>query len=434
MENEKIFILLILGLATPVPITSYGEPISTLAGAASVSLTLNGIKEMVSDSIDKGQNAGDYLLFKGGTELKSVISSWEAANKNLLDKSFSELNESQRKFINNLNATATQLNSDVTDHAETALRITELANQSIQDLRVFDGNLGLFRYSPRIAYAGLPQDINFIIRGVNFDKADPKLVLPSGKEAKRVSLTRQEAIYTFSSNEFKFDDTKSSFTTLKLKYLAPSNSFWGKLKDKFDGRTSIQTTEISILQLPIKLGDFTVSYKTIENLKETWDGSGVFHYSGKNTSHIQNQGPHDNGWKIVISSLKKVKEWGQAGKSCTVESINEYGFSIRIDVGVIINFPSIYADAYQHCLYNWQEFKESQYVKDSPEIAGRLRWNVDSAVSLPENLKSFKLFVNTWDGKSKIFNGTKTETFYSIEESNGLLVIKPKIPKDLNSF
>lgn len=434
---KKISICILLTLITINPVKTNSEPvtiITSIVGSASVGATLQGISGLVEDSIDKAQNTGDYLLFKSATELKSVISTWESANQNLLDKTFNELNESQRIFFNNINATANQLNSNVENHLETATRIAELANQSVQDIRIFDGGLGLFRYSPRIVYSGIPEDVTFIIRGVNFDKADPKLVLPSGGNANRVSLTRQEAVFVFSKDEFKFNDIKAEFTNLKLEYLAPSDSVFGKIKDTFRGRKTIKSANISILQLPNNLGNYSLTYKTKESHKEIWSGERQFHHSGRNSSATFNQGPHDNNWKMIISSLGKAREWGRAGKGCSVVTNNEYGFSIKIQVGVIRELFNPNAPGYQHCIYRWQEFTEYQQEKEFPELNGRLKWEIDSAIALPENLKSFKLNISTWDGKTRVFNGSASETFYKIDESKDLLIIKPQIPKDLNSF
>lgn len=434
---KKISICLIFCSTILFPIKALSEPVSiatSIAGSASVGLTLESIKGLVEDSIDKAQNTGDYLLFKGSTELKSVISTWESANKNLIDKTFSELNDSQRKFFNDLNATAQQLNSDIGNHLETTTQIAELTSQIVQDVKIFDGGLALFRYSPRIVYKEMPKNVIFTIRGVNFDKADPQLILPSGNNAKRVSLTKQEAIYTFSNNEFKFKENESEFTNLKLQYLSPSDTLIGKIDDVIRGRKQLKRTEISLLQLPENIGNYTISYTVTEELKEFWKGQHQFHHSGRNSDTTQNQGPHDNGWKMVISSVTKTKEWGEAGHGCQIATNNEFGFSIYISVGKISTLLNPNAPGYQHCIYTWQEYKDYKNELILPEIYGQLKWNTDSAIVIPDNKKSLKLTINTWDGKTKIFNGTATDSFFSIQESNNLILIKPKIPKDLNAF
>lgn len=436
MRNTLTIVIALTALAFP-PTPLLAEPI--VAGAAIVegaktAALLNSIRTLINDAIDKAQNTGNYLLFKSGTELKSVIDTWEKANSNLLDKAFGELNDSQRKFFSDANSLAQKLNQDVAAQMEAATKIAELANQTIADVRIFDGGLALFRYAPRIVYPGMTGDIPFTVRGVNFDDADPQLILPSGRGAKRVSLSKQEAVFTISSSEFSYQPEATSFAKLTLSYLNPSDDFLGRVADYFKGRDKRRSTQIAVMQLPQKLGTYTLQLRTRDTVQDTWNGQREFHWSGRDDSRTETQGPHDNGWRMVISSLHQGRVWGEAGKGCHLQSNNEHGFAIEIRVGRISTLTNPNAPGYQHCIWHWQEYMERQVVNDQPPVGGQMGWTSDIPLALPANRESFVLRLRTWHGLERAIAGSQTEAFYQVSESGNTLILRPQIPTNLNGL
>ncbi len=436
MKKPAIIAVIIAVIAFTCP-PLRAEPIIT-AGAivegASTALLLNSIRDLINEAIDKAQNTGNYLLFKSGTELKSVIDTWEKANTNLLDKAFRELNESQRKFFADANASAQKLNQDVAAQMEAATKIAELANQTVADVRIFDGSLALFRYSPRIAFPGMSEQVSFTIRGVNFDKADPQITLPNGELASRVSLSKQEAVFSVPSSVFSFEPLKTGFAKLKLSYLNPSGGIFSSISDLFQGRTKRETTDIAVMQLPKKLGEFSLQTKTRDTVRDIWNGRREFYWSGRNDARTETQGPHDNGWRIIISSLHQGQVWGEAGRGCHVVSNNEHGFAIEIRVGVIRKGLNLNAPGYQHCIWHWQEYLDRQVMNDQPPINGEITWSKDVALALPANKESMLLRVKLWAGIERVITGSQTEPFFRVVEAGSSLVIQPQIPADLNGL
>lgn len=401
------------------------------AGTASL---LQGIRGLVNDAIDKAQNTGNYLLFKGATELKSVIDTWEKANTNLLNKAFRELDDSQRKFFADANSAAQQLNKDVASQVEAATKITELANQTVADVRIFDGNLAVFRYSPRVVYPGIAPTVSFTVRGINFDDADPNLTLPNGEVAKRVSLSKQEAIFSLPTSVFSHAEQQSSFAILKLSYLNPNGGFFGSIAEFFSGRKNLQTTEIAVMQLPQKLGEYSFVSKTRDTVQDSYDGQREFHWSGRNDTRSFPQGPHDNGWTIQISSVHQGKTWGRAGRGCHLISNNQHGFAIEVRTGVIRETLNPNAPGYQHCIWHWKEFKDREVINEQPADTGALTWSQDTPLSLPQNVDGFLLTVKTFNGIQRAITGSQTEPFYRVVEAGSALVIQPQIPNDLNGL
>lgn len=435
---RKVYYYVLLTFISVVPPSSlYAEPVvttATIVGSVSTALLINNIRTLLNDAMDKAQNTGNFFLFKGATELKSAIDTWEKANANLLDKAFQDLNESQRKFFADANATAQNLNQDVSIQMEDAKKVAETVAQIVADIRIFDGHLGLFRYSPRVVYPGMPESQSFIFRGVNFDEADPQLILPNGETATRVSLSKQEAVFSVPTAAFNYHDTNTSLAKLKFSYLNPSDGFLGTIADFFQGRTKRDTTDISVMQLPQVLGNYALYSKTKDTVREEWTGERQFHWSGRDESRTENQGPHDNGWRIIISSLHQGKVWGEAGNGCHILSNNEHGFSVEIRVGTIRKLFDPNAPGYQHCIYHWKEYIERQVINEQATKAGEIKWTKDEPFELPVNKESFQLKITLFNGIERSIFGSQTEPFYKVVESGKNLVIQPQIPNDLNGL
>ena len=427
-------ILLALFLLAP-PVVA--EPL--VAGAAIVegaktAALINSIRTLINDAIDKAQNTGNYLLFKSGTELKSVIDTWEKANANLLNKAFQELNDSQRRFFSEANSSAQKLNQDVAAQMEAATKIAELANQTVADVRIFDGGLALFRYAPRIVYPGITGEIVFTVRGINFDDADPQLSLQNGIPTKRISLSKQEAVFVIPSSAFSYQPQATSFAKLTLSYLNPADGLFGRIADSFRGRKERRSTEIAVMQLPEQLGTYVLQHRTRDTTRDTWNGAREFYWSGRGDSRTETQGPHDNGWRMVIAALHQGRVWGEAGRGCHLLSNNEHGFAIEIRVGTIRTLRNPNGPGYQHCIWHWQEYIERQVINDQPPANGVIGWTSDIPFTLPANRESFVLRIKTWHGLERAIAGSQTEPFYQISEAGNTVIIRPQIPSDLNGL
>ena len=397
------------------------EPASTTSSVDEETRTsqlLQSIRSFINDAVDIPQNTGNYRLFKSGTELKSIIDTWEKANANLSDKTFRELDQSQQQFFDSVYTAATELNQDTAAQMGAATIIAKVANQAIEDPRLFDGKLALFQYSPRIVYPGMSKVVSFTIRGNNFDISNPRITLPNGESASRVSLSKHEAVFSVPSSVFKFEPLKTEFVKLKLSY---QNS--KKKREK---------TDITVLQLPLKISDFTLQIRTQDTMRDTWEGKRQFYWSGREASKTLSQGPHDNGWRIDVSSLRQGRVWGEAGKGCFITSNNEHGFAIEVRIEAVRTGLNPDVPAYQYCEWQWEEYLDKQVISQQPPISGQINWSKDVSVSLPVNTASISLRVKTWDSIERVITGSQAEPFYRVVYAGDFLVIKPQFRADLN--
>lgn len=396
-----------------IPIRSIDQQSNTMA-------LLKSIRNSINDAIDMGRSTSNYLLFKSGTELKSIIDTWEKANSSLGDKTYKALDKSQQTFLVGANTAAEKLKQDGTAQKEATTIIAELANQAVADASIFDGKPALFSYAPRIVYPEMGKVMPFKIRGINFNKANPRITLPNGTLVSRVSLSNQEAVFSVPFSAFKFDPLKAGFTKLKLSYL--------------NSKKKPERTDIEVLQLPQKFSDFTLQIKTRDSVQDIWEGTRQFYWSGRDQSKTLSQGPHANGWKIMPSSLSRGRVWGEAGKGCSIASNNEHGFAIEIRLNFVKAGLNPVSSPYQYCEWHWKEYFDRQVINEQPPISGQVNWSKPLALPLPLNTVSTILLIKTWDGIEREITGSQTEPFFQVVDAGDFLEIKPKIPADLNEL
>lgn len=381
---------------------------------------LKHIRVAINDAMDMDRNTGNYQLFKTGTELKSIMDTWENAHAAIGDKTYEALDKAQQTFIADAYAAAKKLNQDAAPQIESAVMIEHLAGLSSADAGIFEGNPALFSYAPRIVHPGMNGVLSFTIRGMNFRKAKPRIILPNGKFAHRVSLSNHEAVFSLPISNFKFDQLKPSFATLRLSYL--------------NAKKIRASTDIAVLQLPQKFSDFTLQIKTQDTVRDTWEGNRQFYWAGREQSKTLSQGPHDNGWRILAASVRQGQVWGQAGKGCSVASNGEYGFAIELRHGAVKAGLNAGASPYQYCEWHWKEYFDRHIITDQPPVVGQLNWLEKVTLPLPQNTASTLLLIKTWDGIERAITGSRTELFFQVVDAGNVLEIKPKIPDDLNAL
>lgn len=391
-------------------------------GNASGALLVDNIRNQIKDIIEKARNTGDYLLFKGVTELKSIIDSWENANTNLLETLFDELDEAQQTFFLDMESLLDKIAINTENTTEEVHKIVESLQQTAN---VFNNKFALLRYSPRVVYPGMIENIVLTIRGINVDTSDPKIILPDGSNATRRSLVQQEANFSIPRSVFKFDDPSITFSEFALEYT--ESSLLGIIKKNHQ-------INIAIMLLPQQLATYSLQATTKQTHRQTETFTKEFHYSARGDCNIFNQNPHANDWKIDVSSLKQVNEWGDSGRGCSVTNITEHGFSIQVCVNTVREFLNPNAPGYQHCVWQWNEFKETEITQTEPPQNGIITWTNDVPLDLPKNVENWKLTIQSFDGFERVITGNDIQPFFSVTKNNDFIVIRPQIPDNLNCF
>ncbi|MGR8930256.1 MAG: hypothetical protein ACU836_06405 [Gammaproteobacteria bacterium] len=423
--KKTVFIAFLLPAAA-LPNHHVYAGVSDLSRATESEISTNSLLEQVRkrvrDVVELATNNGDYLLFRNVTELNNIAETWRNANSELGDKTYASLDKSQQTFFDGLNNAAEKLKQAEDDdvHDVSKKLISELSSQAISDSTVFQSKPAVFSYAPRIVYPGMAKVVSFTIRGINFKKANPRLVTPEGRRLSRVNHSEKEIVFRLPLSAFKFDPSKPNVAKLKLSYLT--------------SKRKREQLDISVMQLPQKLSEFTLQIKTKDTVRDTWEGSRQFYWAGKTESKTLSQGPHDYGWRILASSLRQGQVWGEAGKGCSVASKNDQGFSIELRHSLVNNGSQRNAAPYQYCEWHWKEYFDRKVLTQQPPISGQITWLKGVSIPLPNNTETNQLLVKTWDGNKRLISGSQTTPFLQVVDVGNALQIKPKTPADLNEL
>jgi len=390
----------------------------SIDGNISVQLLLGTIQKSAGDALEIARNSGDYRLFKNTVELKSILDAWENANPGLKDKAYKTLKKPQQEFVEGVHSASKKLEKNSGDAQPVLEIISKLENQAVIDASILNGKPAIFSYAPRILTPEMKGNIFFTIRGINFKKVKPRIRLPNKKLARRMSLTNREAVFSIPASVFKFDRSKAGIARLTFSYLS--------------SKKTRKQTEISVLLLPQMLAEFTLQINTRDTVRDIWEGSRQFYWAGDTESKILSQGPHDNGWRIMASSLKQGRVWGQAGKGCSLASSDERGFAIEVRLDVTEKGVKGSATPNQYCEWHWKETFDRQVITPQEPINGNLNWSQNLSLPLPINTAGLLLQVMTWNGNAHAITGSFTEPFFEVIKSEEVLEIRPRLPDDLN--
>jgi len=435
---------------------------AVIVETASTLVTIESIRQLINQAIDTATNRGDYLLFKAATELKGVVDSWEKANSRLIKQTFSQLDAQQQQFFRDSDKLATRLNDVATNQLETTRQIGELASQTVADIKFWDGKAAVLRSSPTVIHPAVSEEVLLSVRGVSLDSANPRLRNASTNEDyKRIDLKRQEVQFSIPRSTFEFLMVKPSRLQLELVYDNPMDGILNWIL----GKREEVVLPLSLLQLPQRLGEYTVSITTSTTTRLTQPKEREFSYSHGGNSEacdIQQVGP-SNDFLINVDSLapfaranpeagKKIRlplvgeitlppklpsEWGRNG-SWRVESKAPQGFAIRL-CAKRWHGPGIDSGpGNQHVYLKWEEYKEvtNDVQQANPLKTGALLWTADENVALPPDTKAINVRITTFNGFSREATYSRFDDFFEVDYNSATkqLILRPRIPASLSGL
>lgn len=450
----KSVILIVLLTVSWIPLRASSAVLET----ATTFVTIESIKSLINGVIDTATNRGDYLLFKGATELKGVIDSWEKANSRLLTQVFVSLDAQQQRFIRDLDNLVVRLNDSAADQLETTRQIALLGNQTVNDAKFWSGKAAILYSSLSVVHPAMTQNISITIRGVSLDDANPRLHNPStGQEFSRVTLNRQEATFELPKNAFTFNQEVPTRLQLEIIYTNPQDGFAG-----FFGAREEVALPLSLLQLPTKLAGYEVFVTTSQLTRHTQTKYREFSFSSGDYTErceIQQQEPSNDyvinvdtiaptsrphpqagkffGFVQIPADLKLPEAWGRGG-NWKFESKLPHGFAVKL-CATRWHGPGLDSGpGDQHVYIRWEEYRDSaaDTVPTTAYRAGVLGWNADEGFDLPPSTKAIRVRLQTFDGKVHEATYSKPFEFVEIDynSSTKQMVIRPKIPSTLKGL
>lgn len=429
---KGIFIILAAGLlVNSYPHSAATAQVAEIAGAASTKIALDNIFSGVDNLIAKARAEGDYLLARAGAEARNAIDAWKAANGSLLDKAFNDLDKASQDLFLKTQALISRGNQEVGANLENARQITENANQIIESIPT-QRRTYVLRFYPRIFPPNNQNEFfTFTIRGVNLDGAQPSISL-NGKQGSVTTQTQQEVQFKIPTSAVTSDNAALALNTAELSYTVPSEN-WLKW---LTGRRDEIKRSLSFVVLPKDLGSFNLNYKrTVTREEEKPHTVDLGQFKATNQRVYKTAAP-PAGYRWVLEKPLNVDQGsGEAGHCDGVDfaQTNPQGVVVFARLDQIHNwrYPSG-ADGYVNCSISGTVVRTVEdEISESPD-SGPLTWTSDLPIEMKPKIKSISLTVKTFDRRERAFNGTGTDKFYDVDSSASGLILRPKVPNDID--
>lgn len=424
-----------IGMAVTLCVASPAYAVvEQVVGGVTTAATISQIFSGLDAMIDKSRDAGDYLTMRAATEAKGAIEAWKLANKELLDKAFTELNQTQQAMFNNARQLTDNINADFENRLETGQQLVNQANQIVESIPLATKNTYVTRYTPRVKPAQSTSTVRLRLSGVNLDKGDPRIGLDQG-EASRSVIGPMEVQFTIPASALPGMADQLSVVPLKLTYSTPKDGYLNRLF----GRRETVERELPIVTLPTNVGSYNLSVVTKEERKEVKTyTSQQQRFKGKNTNDQKMAKPPEGwrwDWSQGVGAFRQVGGGGEAG-GCNGVMANESSpdgitHSAHLDEIKKIGIPTVFGPGWQNCAVVGPIYRMSTMAVTQPQHSGMLNWTDDQRYPLPANTLAIEMTVSTFDGRKRVFSGTGSDKFFEINQSASELIIRPKQPQDL---
>jgi hypothetical protein len=397
---------------------------------------INHFGNVASDLIDKGRDSGDFLVARLGIQLKDVVDAWKNANSDLLNDAFDKLDKQKQDFFRGIDREVEIIldGKEVTfDEVE---RLTGEWSTIISNMN-FVGNSdpALLNYYPRVLTPEGRQSVSLIATGPNLAAAGATLDRGQNERVKPLANLDHQIQFPLKRADFSFPEDDVAAVNLTMNYREHPFKWYNPLT-WFSRATARKDLVIQLL--PKRLAKYDIQTRVkVDVRKVETRVVNLGHFQGRNSRIPRAVAAPDAalGWRIDLtrrSEIALVPGGGDQGRCEGIEdtSITENGLTMfaRVD-----NRDQVWTtrDAWVDCAIRLPIYKIESEEQVGPHQIGDLRWEKDEKFSLPSNLTSMNVSVATFDQRSRIFTGAGSDKFFDLKVEGGLLVIRPRPPKDL---
>ena len=213
---------------------------------------LDKVSALLTDTFDQAIDRANFTVAREALKALGTIDAWEQANTNLLDTAFTSLDKSVRDAFSGMESLSLELNNNIERQIDHVDNIIVQADELSENLPFANRQSYILDYSPKVAPIMNTKTVLIALRGVNLDKAAPRLKLKSGAYLDFDILSPTIVTAEIPISELKFDDDKPRKNPIKIEHQTQNGSYLGLLP-KYDDieRSLIITT------LPTIAGTYT---------------------------------------------------------------------------------------------------------------------------------------------------------------------------------
>ena len=466
---NKIKILLLLLVMMKPPVSSATDPLSSgveKGVASAVAVELLGITGTLDDIMEQAANQANFVVFHAAAQVKMTIESLRISAKDVIDHSTERLDDSQYQLFMEIKSTVQLLEVALDQPVEQARQTVENVHQIISDVK-FDDTPAILRSSPSVIGPRQFKEIVFTFRGLNIDKAAPKLKF---NEIEARQLTLEKQIVQFSIDRSIFSPSKNSekVITGSLSLVSEECKFWFLICDEIENEFPV-----SVLVLPEQLGTVDIKYDTKSEERIYSDRKFARRFSKATGDLLRehcetfNQGAHAGNFFIDIDSIKpesyqvpcdlpeggddmigkllrKLKEkacpnglrtyagvHGEGSHNWKFMLKETTGFSVKLCAQAQMHTLTDKDDGLMRVNLVWKEYEVDELVSPRTSLSKEeLYWGSPLEFKLPDETHGVLVKVEYFDGTSIITSGSKNDSYLDISWNNATkqLIVSPREP------
>jgi hypothetical protein len=462
MKSLRVLVLAFAIFAFNLGVSTNRLSAFGITEGATTALVFQGVMSELNQTLNSALSQGNFIVWHAGVQARLALERWGEVNRELMDKAFSELDGQQRLFFRNLNDAIRNIDASSDKISADAQALLDQTQQIVADIRFWDGQPTVLRYGPTLLLLEKRTPKEVLIQGLNLQDSNPELWLNvDGEEIKleRVALAQQSARFTIPEGLLSSSDLEPKKIRGQIR-LQHKKSRWLGL---FGTEIREIRTELNVIILPKYLGELTdiETFKRERVRKYTDWKSREFHFSSGSISEqceVQTQNPSldhkidvdtvdvwqnrpnpNAGQRIsfFVQPATLPGAWGKAG-SARLETKSTEGFAVRVCAKRwTCCFPPDTGPGYQHIVYRWKEFKESDELKKLTHPPARVSWLADVLVRTEPGSEGLLATVKLFSGEQRIEIRERLNGKYYLvefEPRTGVMLLKPQIPTQLSAI
>ncbi len=397
----------------------------TLTGFATGEV-IKQLGDQAKGIIQQAEQSGDFILKRSSQEVLYMLDAFEAANENLLNKSFDKIGKERRAVLNKMIEVTNSLQSEVDLTLNRAEQILDQLNILVRDV-TFKKYPVIFRYRGGIVVPGNTQKIRITIDGANLNRLSKPRLTFRGEEyianqlGESIFFELPKSLFSANTDTFKSEIGKLS---IEHKY----GGFWGMFE-----KIKITKYDLNIITLPSQLGKAKLSYKreVIEKKEKVYSGE-VSHNSSRRSWDCRSFAfsPSTSNRRINPDRSWVRKHHGNSNGQLRDVSIRDVGISFRICARRRIWDRG---NGFRHAKYYYvEEWTETKF--EDMNVSNSFDWIEDIVLKTEGNSKDFLVEIELFTGKKVALTSSGIASKYLsviFDNDQNLVILKPIIPSDI---
>lgn len=414
-----------------------------------------GAEQLMNNVIDKARTAIVSIIeklddsvgsatFLTKMQLTNILSELDFRSKEVIGKTFSEVNQSQKVFFSNLVSTINDLNSlgdRVADNADGVLKRSQMLLAMVP---FADKEPRLSTQYPKIA---LDKDIlsnkniEVSFGGSFLAHGTPQLILED-KKCTVKSSSDFGVKFSCDVPDSWFNAPASSQYIRNIDgtlSVALEQNFWKKLTGLLHSNIDYKTYVVNVSVIPEKFAVITTKLIQTNVVNVFQSRSSLFDSGARHcvsgSSSITNLSPAAPGWQIDVNSINVLKNSCNNGGALAI-NVTASGFQVRAwgnNSGSCGPF-GIGKDARGWCngTVSWKESSPQAAPTELSIPPKDVSWGERVVTPLPDRATKIITKIRMFDGKVREYEQTGGNEFfkYTLSPDNSTVSIEPKELKE----